>query len=128
MTEPLQTKTFALGLLGAAIGGSIGYFAFEWILKQGFHAIMVPPAMLGFGAGYLSKGRSQPLAIVCAAAGLALGLFSEWRFFPFIKDESFLYFVAHIHQLKPIVLGLLALGAFMSYRFALGMDQKSDSP
>lgn len=128
MIESPPTKTFALGLLGAAIGGSIGYFAFGWILKQGFHAIMVPPAMLGLGAGYLSRGRSQPLAIVCAVAGLSLGIFSEWRYFPFMRDESFPFFITHLHHMQPIVLGLLALGTFMCYRFALGIDQKTDSP
>lgn len=124
MTESNQTKTFALGLLGAAIGGCLGYLAFGWILKQGFHTIMAPPALLGLGASYLSRGRSQPLAIVCAVAGLALGLFCEWRFFPFIDDGSWLYFMTHVHQLKTVVLGSLALGTFMCYRFALGMDQK----
>ena len=127
MTPLHSPKSFALGLLGAAVGGCVGYFAFGWILKQGFHSIMVPPAMLGFGAGYLSKVRSQPLAIVCAVAGLALGLFSEWQYFPFIKDESLLYFLTHVHQLQPIVLGLLALGTVICYRLALGIDQKPDA-
>jgi subtilisin family serine protease len=59
-------------------------------------------------------------------AGLALGLFTEWRFAPFIADNSLLYFVTHVHALKPITILMLALGAFLSYRLALGRDPKSN--
>ena len=124
MNEPHRQQTIALGLLGAAIGGSVGYFAFFWVARQGFYAIILPPALMGLTAGYFARGRSTPLAIVCAIAGLALGLYTEWRFAPFIKDGSLLYFITHVHQLKPLTLLLLALGVFMCYRFALGVDRQ----
>ena len=127
MANPISQKSFALGLVGAVIGGSLGHFAFQMILRQGFHAIMIPPGLLGFGAGYLAGQRSQGLAIVCAIAGFALAIFTEWRFFPFRADDGFLYFVSHLHQLKPTILALMALGAFLCYRLALGVDQKSDA-
>ena len=62
---------------------------------------------------------------LCALAGLALGLYTEWRFAPFKDDASFPYFLTHVHRLKPFTLLLLALGVFMCYRFALGVDRKS---
>ena len=126
MNESRQPKTIALGLLGAAIGGGVGYFAFFWAARQGLYAIILPPVLLGLTAGYLARRRSIPLAIICAVAGLALGLYTEWRFAPFIKDGSLLYFITHVHQLKPLTLLLLALGVFMCYRFALGVDRKPD--
>ncbi len=117
-------KTLARGLLGAAIGGCVGHFLFQWILRQGFHAIMVPPALLGGMAGLFAGRRSQPLAIGCAMAGLLLGLFTEWRFFIFgFEDSGFLYFLTHLYKLNQVVLGLLALGTFLCYRLALGRDQ-----
>ena len=124
MNESRQPKTIALGLLGAAIGGTVGYFAFFWIASQGFYAIIIPPVLLGLTAGYVARCRSTPLAIVCALAGLALGLYTEWRYAPFIKDDSLPFFLTHLHQKPPIKLLMLALGVFMCYRFALGVDRQ----
>ena len=108
-----------LGLIGAVIGGWAGYQAFLWIARQGFYALAVPPALLGLGAGLLARRRSVALAVVCAVAGLLLGLYSEWRLAPFVADESLPYFVMHVQDLKPVTLLMLALGVFLSYRLAL---------
>lgn len=115
----------AIGLVGAAVGGALGYFAFFWVAQQGFYALLLPPGLLGLGAGLIARRRSTPLALICGVAGLALGLFTEWRFAPFAADNSLPYFLAHLHALKPITLALLALGAFLSYRLALGWDAPS---
>ena len=104
----------------------MGYFAFFWIAKQGFYGIMLPPALVGLAAGFCMPSRSQPLAIACAIGGLALGLYTEWRFAPFIKDASLQYFITHVHTLKPVTLLMLAIGTVASYRLALGRDRKSD--
>ena len=126
MHESRQPKTIALGLLGAALGGCVGYFAFFWAARQGFYALILPPALLGLTAGWFARCRSTPLAIVCAIAGLALGLYTEWRFAPFIADKSLQFFLTHVHQLKPFTLLMLALGVFLCYRYALGVDRKPD--
>ena len=124
MNPTNQTQSVALGLLGGAVGGCVGYFAFFWIARQGFYALIFPPGLLGFAAGICARRRSTPLALVCAVAGLALGLYTEWRFAPFVADASISYFITHIHALKPITMLMLALGAFLSYRLALGRDPK----
>ncbi len=120
MPEPARLQTIALGLLGAVIGGAAGYFLFFWIARQGFYALALPPGLMGYAAGFLARRRSLPLAVVCGVAGLALGLFTEWRFAPFVADSSLLYFVTHIHDLKPITLLMVALGTVLSYWLALG--------
>ena len=127
MTEPIRIQPVALGLLGAAVGGALGYFVFFWIARQGFYALILPPGLLGFTAGFFARHRSTPLALICAVAGLALGLFTEWRFAPFVADRCLLYFVTHVHALKPITLLMLALGVFLSYKLALGRDSQSNS-
>ena len=118
MNEPNQPRTIALGLLGAAVGGCLGYFAFFWIARQGFYALVLPPALLGLGAGLCARRRSVCLAVICGVAGLALGLFTEWRFAPFVANDSLAYFITHIHTLKPITMIMLGLGVFLSYRLA----------
>ena len=125
MNESRRSQTIALGLLGAAIGGSIGYYAFFWAAQQGFYALILPPALLGLTAGYLARCRSTLLAILCAIAGLALGMYTEWRYAPFRADLSFPYFLTHVHQLKPFTLLSLALGVLGCYRFALGADRRT---
>ena len=101
----------------------MGHFAFLWILKQGFYAIMLPSALVGLAAGYVVRSRSHLLAIMCAIGGLALGFYTEWKSLPFRADNSLSFFVKHIHELKPITLLMLAVGTVASYRFALGTDQ-----
>ena len=46
---------------------------------------------------------------------LVLGLVTEWRFFPFNADESFSYFLGHLHQLKSITLLMLAAGTAIGF-------------
>ena len=46
---------------------------------------------------------------------LVLSLFCEWRFAPFIKDNSLGYFLTHVHELKPITLIMIAVGTFIGF-------------
>jgi hypothetical protein len=123
MTGSSQIRAIALGLLGAIAGGCLGYFAFFWIARQGLYALLVPPALLGLGAGICARTRSPILGIICGIAGLGLGLFTEWRFAPFMADSSLSYFITHIHQLKPYTMIMLVIGTFFSYRLALGYSR-----
>jgi len=124
MSAPTRPQTLILGLLGAAVGGALGYFAFFWVARQGFYALVLPPALLGFGASLCAGQRSLPLAAICGIAGLGLGLFTEYRFASFAADPSFFYFVTHVSDLKPITLIMLALGALTSFSLALRRESK----
>jgi hypothetical protein len=124
MNESNHIRTIALGLLGAIAGGCLGYLVFFWIAQQGFYALALPPALLGLAAGLCARRRSRILAVICGVAGLVLGLFTEWRFAPFVADASLLYFIAHIYSLRPLTLFMVALGAILSYRLALGWDSR----
>jgi hypothetical protein len=122
MGPPATSKNIAFGLLGAAAGGALGYFLFFWMARQGFYTLILPPALVGLGAGLCARRRSSLLAVICAVAGLALGIFTEWQLAPFIKDNSLGYFLTHIHNLRPVTLIMLAIGTFLSYRLGLGFD------
>jgi len=126
MNNSNQMQTMAFGLLGAAVGGAVGYFVFFWIARQGFYALVLPPGLLGLAAGLCARQRSMPLAVICGVAGLLLGLFIEWRFAPFVADARLGYFVTHILSLRPITLIMLALGTFLSFRLALGRDHSGE--
>ena len=108
------------GLAGAAVGGLVGFFVFRWLAQQGLYGIMIPGALLGLGAGLAARGKSIPLGIICALAALALTIYAEWEIFPFRKDNSLGFFVAHLHELPPIKLVMMAVGAMFAYWFGVG--------
>jgi hypothetical protein len=120
MIGKFRIVPFLKGILGAAVGGVVGYYAFGWVLSQGFYAMVIPGAALGYGFGLLSRDRSTVYGIVCAILAVGLGLFTEWKFFPFIKDGSFNYFITHIHELIPVTLIMIALGGLCGYWFGIG--------
>jgi len=117
---PRTALSHALGLIGAAIGGVVGFFAFRWILSQGLYALILPGAMLGAGCGALARHPSLARGVACGLAGLDLGLVCEWKFFPFVADEGLGYFLAHLHQLKPISILMILAGAYMAYWMGRG--------
>ena len=124
MIQSSSLSNHLRGAIGAIAGGGLGYLAFVWILGQGFYALLLPPGLLGLGAGIGIRHRSMPFAIACGVAGLGLGLFTEWHFFPFNADNRFFFFLAHLHKLRPLTMIMLALSPIISYRLALGVDVK----
>src|SRR6185369_6204476 len=124
MSDERSKSGCLLGCIGAVIGGWMGYEAFFWIAKQGFYALPLPGALLGIGCGLLARKRLMPRAVLCGVAAVALGLYVEWRFEPFIADKSLGYFVSHIHLLRPYTLLMVALGGVFGFWFALGLKGK----
>jgi hypothetical protein len=112
------TVSVALGMAGAVAGGAVGYFAFGWLARQGFYALALPGVLVGVGAGWFSRRRSLPLAVGCGIFALALGVFAEWRHFPWEKDDSLGYFVTHLLDLRPFTLLMIAAGGFAGFWFA----------
>ena len=123
MSDSARIRNLLVGILGAGAGGLLGYFAFFWIARQGFYALVLPGGLVGLGGGLLARDRSPIRATICGLVALALGVFTEWRFAPFIKDASLGYFLAHLHQLRPITLLMIAAGGALGYWLALGREQ-----
>jgi hypothetical protein len=109
-----------LGLAGAGVGGILGYFAFGWIIRAGFYGPFVPAGLLGLGCATLSAHRSTLRGVVCGIAGILLGVYSEWTYFPFRADDTLGYFIKHVHTLPPLKLLLIGLGGVLA--FWLGRD------
>ena len=113
------------GLAGGAVGAVLGYFVFRWIAGQGFYALAVPGTLLGLGWGLASRHRSYFDAAACGVLGLALGIFSEWKFAPFAADDSFDFFLKHLHQLKPITWIMIGVGAAAAVWLGAGRGPRS---
>lgn len=128
MGNTFRIATLARALCGAAIGGIVGYFAFAWFYNQGFYAMVLPGAALGIGCGAFVRGRFPALGIACGIAAVGLGLFTEWKFFPFIKDDGLMYFLTHVHELKPVSLLMIGLGGVIAYYYGAGRTTVSPTP
>jgi hypothetical protein len=107
-------KENALALLGGVVGGVFGYFAFFWLSRQGFYGLALPGTFLGIGAGAVTN-RSILVAILSGVAAVLLGIFTEWKFQPFIADESFGYFVTHLQDLQSMTLIMIAIGGAVGF-------------
>ena len=107
-------KRSILVLIGAVAGGLVGYFSFLWIAHQGFYALVLPGALLGIGAS-LFPNSSTIICIVCGLMALSVGFLAESQFAPFIADGSLVYFLTHIHQLKPITFIMIGAGAMIGF-------------
>ncbi len=116
-------KGWLMGLSGAVVGGVVGHGAAFWIARQGFYALVLPGALLGLGGGLLVRDRSSARGVVCGLAALGLGLFTDWRVEPFIKDSSLAYYLGHIHQLQPITWLMITAGGGFGYWLALGRER-----
>jgi F0F1-type ATP synthase assembly protein I len=103
-----------LVLLGAALGGVLGYLVFGGLARRGLYGLAFPGGLLGLGAG-IFKTRSKAIPVVCGLAALVLSLFAEWRYEPFVADASLGYFLSHVHQLQPITLVMIAAGTLIGF-------------
>ena len=110
----MNLKNDGLVLLGAVIGGLIGYVVFRWLLGQGVSGLMLPGGLLGMGAGVF-RTNTKAVAVVCGVMALLLGLVAEWSSSPFIADGSFGYFIVHVRELQPATLIMIAIGAAIGF-------------
>jgi hypothetical protein len=104
-----------LGVIGAVAGGAVGFFIFRWLRQQGFYGLMIPGALLGLGCSLLARHASVARGVFCGLAALALALFTEWWFRPFIADDSLNYFFAHLKDLSGITILMTVIGALIAY-------------
>jgi hypothetical protein len=75
---------------------------------------------LGIGAGLAARGKSPLLGIICGVAAIPLAIGSEWAWMPFAKDNSLTFFLSNLHQLPPLHLLMMALGAAAAWWFGQG--------
>lgn len=113
------------GLAGGIVGAVLGYFVFHWIAGQGFYALAIPGTMLGLGWGLAARHRSYLDATICGILALGIGIFSEWKFAPFIADNSFGFFLKHLHQLKPITWIMIGIGVVAAVWLGAGRGRRS---
>jgi uncharacterized membrane protein YccC len=114
-------RAWGLGIVGAIAGAVVGWFVYGWIASVGFYALALPGALVGLGFGALSRRHMILGGVFCAVVAFFLTAACEWRYSPFEVDESFGYFLTHIHKVdSPMTLILLALGVGFAFWFGRG--------
>lgn len=114
MSKSDQLTSALLVIAFATAGGVLGYFAFFWVATQRLYALVLPGGLLGLAAS-MAPVRWVGWAVICGAAALVLGLFTEWRFAPWLADGSLSYFLAHLHQLRPMTWIMIVVGAAVGF-------------
>jgi hypothetical protein len=109
-----------LGLVGAAVGGVLGFYTFGWLWHYGFYGIAIPGAFVGLGCGLLAQHRSLVRGIVCGAGAFLLSIFTESRYYALPEEDSFRYMVTHFYRLGPVTLVMIAIGTAIA--FWVGQD------
>jgi hypothetical protein len=104
-----------LGVVGAVLGGTVGFYTFGWLFEQHYYGPMIPGAFLGLGCGMFARHHSMIRGVLCGVAALGLSLFTEYTYWPFIADHSFQYFVTHIPSLEPTHLIMIVAGSLIAF-------------
>lgn len=125
MAGSFNIANWLFGIVGGLIGGALGYFAFIFLARQGFYAMMLPGTLLGLGCGLLSGVRSNALGVLCGLFALLLGIFTEWRFAPFVDDKSFTYFITHVNDLRSMTLIMISAGGLLAYWLGKGREGRA---
>jgi hypothetical protein len=113
MMRPLISNL--LGLIGAAIGGVLGFYTFGWLEYHRFYGLAIPGAFLGLGCGLLAQHRSWPRGVLCGVAALGLSIFTEWKYHPFQVDESLSFMLKHLADLSPVTWLMTAVATVVAY-------------
>lgn len=113
-----------LALLGAVVGGILGYFVFVWLVQQGLYAMVVPGGLVGIVAG-LARPTHFATAIICGVLALIVSLFTEWQVFPFAADESLSFFLSHLFDKAPMKLLMIAAGTAIGFWIPFRRSQES---
>lgn len=115
-----MTGAWIRGLLGAIIGGGIGWFAYFWLLNQGFDGLMIPGALVGVGFSMLSGRSAWSFGIVCAVLGLGLMLVCEWQSLINFQNGPFFDFLTNLHKLNTPNKIMLAGGTLIAFWIGKG--------
>ena len=111
---------WARGIGGAIVGGLIGYYAYRWLLTQGYDALAMPAALLSLGFALAARRPMIIGGVFCAIASLALMIYCEWSTAPFQKDESLSFFLANIGSLQNVTKIFLVIGTIFGFWFGKG--------
>lgn len=110
------------GILGGLVGGVLGYFAFEWLLKHGLYALVLPGSLVGMGCGLASRRKVWALGALSALGAVVVGVLTDWNSLAAPNPTLLGHVGALAH--RHLQAGLILLAAAISFYFGLGRDRR----
>ncbi len=113
------TRAWLLGMSGACAGGIVGLLVFGLALKVGVYGLAVIGVGVGMGCIALARQRTWSRAVACGLIAAAFSVYADWSNMPFVKDDSFGFYLAHwseVHTMAKIMTPLSAIIAAMVSR------------
>jgi len=90
---------YLTGMAGAVAGAAVGSAIHYFLANNGLYALALVGVTTGLGCSHASPLHSKVLGVIaCLISGVASVLLHWYTSAPFIVDESFWYFLTHIHQ------------------------------
>ena len=102
------------GLVGALVGGGVGFVLFRWIAGQGFYAPFVVGGVAGLGCLLLARHVSIGRGVAVGILAVVMEVLAEWAVFPFARDNSLGFFLRNVPALPPIKLVLIGVGGLIA--------------
>ena len=114
-------KNLILGLIGGVVGGVLGGFICELLSNNGFYAVALPGAAVGFGFAMMAKKRHIAFAVICGILGLLAGLLTQWLVYS--NNETFLSLLFELKDYSIVTFIMLGLGAVCGFSIGHGRDR-----
>jgi hypothetical protein len=116
--KPGDPMLLVRGLGGAVVGGIAGYLLFWVLARSNLLGYMIPGALLGLGAGWAARGKSQALGVICALLAIGLTLFTAWHIA--FNRFTFVEFLSKLHLFPLSRMLLMGLGVVFAWWFGQG--------
>jgi hypothetical protein len=120
----LDHQSIVRGAIGAILGALAGAALFVGLSKIGLYTLIAPGALAGIGAAWMSRVHSPLVGAISLVVGAVATVLSEWSQFPFIADNSLIYFVQNLHKLRSMALLLGGIGILAAFYFGKGHDDR----
>lgn len=111
-SQPVRIPLNLVSLMGALMGGTLGYLGFFWLLGQGFFGLVLPGGLLGLGAGVV-RNRGGWVPWVCGLMALVLGFVADYR--SLANPPELSEFLSRLLQRQPVTLLMLAVGTAIGF-------------
>ena len=116
----MSALQYVSGFVGILVGAAVGCGVVTLLFRWGFYGVMLVGLCTGWGSSLFSQSSSKLLGIACVLVALPATIGISWYCSPFVVDDSLVFYLQHLHKLKPIQLVMIGLGTLMAYYVGKG--------
>jgi hypothetical protein len=114
------TLNYLKGTAGAILGAVVGAAATYALVRFGLYAGILTGAGAGWGAQLVFRGREPTMGVITAVIALVASVVVESTIFPFVADDSLVFFLRHLYEVNIIHLLMMAVGVGIAFVWGQG--------